>query len=69
MQSRQRSLELTFVASFVPMKLLFVSKSLLQVKLQFDSADQLDYPILSLNCRQQRQFHQRFSGFGCEIVK
>ena len=63
-----RSLELTFVSLFVPMKLLSVSTSLLQVKLQFDSTDQLDYLIPSLNCRQQRQFHQCFSGFGCEIV-
>ena len=55
--------------SFVPMKLLFALMSLLQAKLQFDSADQPDYPIPRLNCCQHCQFHQCFGSFGGEIVE
>jgi len=42
------------------MKLLFASTSLLQAKLQFDSADLPDW-----HC----QFHPRLGGFGGEIVE
>ena len=50
-------------------KALFASMSLFQAELQFDSADTPDYPIPRLNCPQHCQFHQRFGGFGSEIVK
>ena len=43
--------------------------SLLQPKLQCDSTNQPDYPILCLNCHQQWQFHQHFGSFGGEIVE
>ena len=55
-------------SSFVSIKLVFASMSLLQTELQFDSADKPDYPIPRLNYRQHCQFHYRFGGFGGEIV-